>query len=346
MVKGKKTLIPLLLPLLLPLLVFPSCSNHTVSAHEESLRDFFKKKKVTIAVTDSGLGGLSILAEAVERSRTWRSFQKVDFIFFNALFSNWGGYNSLPATSQKTMIFDSALHCLENKHHPDLILIGCNTLSTLYDLTPFARQHKTLVRGIIEAGVELASVSLKAHPDAKIVLFGTQTTVSQKSHRDGLLEKGFLPQRILYQACPELVTYIENDPQGEETEMLINAYVDEALQKIGEPQPPLLASLNCTHYGFSYDIWAQAFESRGIKLLDILNPNSRMIAFLYPQQSRNRCEKTDISVRIISMVEIEKKKRDSLGDWLRRISPLTADALQNYELREDLFEWKRYTEVR
>lgn len=44
---------------------------------------------------DSGLDGLSIMADALERMSETRIFQKVHFVFFNALFSSEGGYNSL-----------------------------------------------------------------------------------------------------------------------------------------------------------------------------------------------------------------------------------------------------------
>ncbi len=328
---------------LILLLIFLACFSCVESpslAQEEILHNFFQKEEVTIAVTDSGLGGLSILAEAVERSRVWRGFRKTEFIFYNALFSNQGGYNSLPIHQEKVMVFDSALHSLEDRFQPDLILIGCNTLSAIFDDTAFAEQHRTSVRGIIDAGVELASSSLKENPEAKIILFGTQTTVSQRSHLDRLLKKGFLPERIVYQACPDLVNYIETDYKSDETEMLIYAYVDEALQKIGSNHPPLIVSLNCTHYGYSYELWRGAFKSHGIEPLAILNPNSKMIDFLFPPGTQDRFKKTDISVRVISMVEIDKNKKDSLGYWLQQTSPQTADALKNYELKEDLFEWK------
>jgi glutamate racemase len=330
-----------ILPLLFSIvLICPSCPDNPAFAQQENLDNFFRKKDVTIAVTDSGLGGLSILAEAVDRSRTWKVFNRIDFIFFNSLFSNQGGYNSLASHEEKVSVFDSALRSLENHLHPDIILIGCNTLSSLYEETTFAEGQRIPVKGIIEAGVEMASFSLKAHPEAKIILFGTQTTVSEKSHQERLMKKGFLPERIVYQACPDLVNYIESGYQSAETEMLIYAYVEEALKKLGSLRSPLLVSLNCTHYGYSYDLWAKSFKSHGIEPAAILNPNSRMIDFLFPSEFRNRFDETKISIRVISMVEIEKKKRDSLGHWLRRISPQTAEALENYELNEELFEWK------
>lgn len=335
-----------LLPLSLLILVSTSCVENPTFAREDSLQNFFRKNEVTIVVTDSGLGGLSILADAVERLKNWKSFQKIDFVFFNALFSNEGGYNALKTHQEKVSIFDCALKSLENEYNPDLILIGCNTLSGIYDDTPFSKLTKTPVQGIIDAGVNLASNSLKAYPESKIILFATQTTVSHNTHKSELLKKGYLPERIVYQACPELVRYIEADYKGDETVMLIFAYVDEALQKINDRTAPLLVSLNCTHYGYSLETWKKAFRSLGGEPIAFLNPNLKMNDFLFRPQYQNRFKTTDTSVRIVSMVEIEKKKVQSLGSFLHPLSPQTAKALQKYEWKENLFEWKSFVKNR
>lgn len=324
------------------LLLSITCTGNPTFAGEDRLSDFFSKDQVTIAVMDSGLGGLSILADAVERSKEWKSFRKINFIYFNALFSNTGGYNTLGSYEEKVAIFDSALKNLEDTFHPDLILIGCNTLSAIYEDTDHSMRAKTPVRGIIGEGVDMASEALRAHPASQIILFATQTTVAQNTHKDQLLNRGFLPERIVYQACPELVRYIEEDYKGEETEMLIFAYVDEALQKIKDRKAKLLVSFNCTHYGYSLELWKNTFQSLGVKPEAFLNPNSRMNDFLYRPQNKDRFSKTDTSVRVVSMVELGKKKVDSLGSFLNPYSPQTVEALRTYRWDENLFEWKSF----
>jgi hypothetical protein len=42
------------------------------------------------------------------------------------------------------------------------------------------------------------------------------------------------------------------------------------------------------------------------------------------------------------MVQISQERIDSIGKLLKGISPQTAEALFNYELRENLFEWRKY----
>jgi len=330
----------------LSLLVFVSCAENPTYGREGSIQEFFRERDVTIAVIDSGLGGLSILADAVERSKNWKSFRKVDFVYFNALFANEGGYNTLRTHQEKVAVFESALESLAYNFKPDLILIGCNTLSSFYNDTHFSKETKIPVRGIIDSSVETAYESLRAHPQSKIILFATQTTVAQNTHKRLLLDKGFLPERIVYQACPELARYIEEDYRGDETGMLILAYVDEAVKNIGDHHAPLLVSLNCTHFGYSLDLWKNAFHSLGVEPIAFLNPNTRMNDFLFRPQYRDRFQKTDTSIRIVSMVEIGKKKLDTLGPLIRDSSPETAEAFKSYEWVEGLFEWKNHIKNR
>lgn len=298
---------------------------------------FFLKSRVTVAVTDSGLGGLSVMAEAVRRMKESGIFEKADFIFFNALFSAGSGYNSLKTRTEKIRIFSSALESLESRYHPDIILIGCNTLSVLYEDTPFSRKTKVPVVGIVAAGVELIRRGLREHPEASVVILGTPTTISEGAYTRKLKSLGFASERIHSQSCPELESFIERDYQGDETGMLIAGYVSEALQNMEPPLPPLFVSLNCTHYGYAFPLWEKAFEEAGVKPLDILNPNSRMTDVLFDKKNMGRHKKTEVRAKVVSMVEISRSKIESLGGWLQEVSPEVADALRHYEHVPGLF---------
>lgn len=322
------------------LLLLYACSRWISIAGKDKPADIFKKDDITVVVTDSGLGGLSILADSVERLRVSKAFRSVKFIFVNALFSKDSGYNSLKNRDEKILIFNNALQSMEKKFHPDLIMIGCNTLSVLYKDTPFSHRTKTAVLDIVDSGVELAAQKLKAFPQSKLILFGTQTTIEEKTHKKLLVERGFLPDRIYTQACPDLVSYIERGFDSEETEMLIFAYVDDVLQRIHARSSPLVVSLNCTHYGYSLDLWKRAFKSLGVKTTGFINPNKKMSGYFDRPELKNRNKTTSISVRVVSMVKIDADVRASIGRWLKDRSPLTASALQHYELFPHLFQWK------
>ncbi len=297
------------------------------------------KDEFTIVVTDSGLGGLSIMAEAAARLKESGVYKRVRLVFFNALFANDSGYNSLPARAEKIRIFGNALRAIESRFSPDLVLVACNTLSVLLPDTPAARMAKAPVLGIVEPGAALLAEAWRKTPAAPILLFGTETTIAEGAHRARLIELGVPREKIIVQACPELASYIESAPAGEDTGLLISSYIDEALARLPAPTPPLLAGLICTHYGYSKDLWNAAFVEKKVPLIGILDPNTRLADAVIPEGSKKRFERTDIDARVVSMVEIAENKRAAIGGWLALRSPEVAAALRSYALQPDLFEW-------
>lgn len=318
------------------------CSDKRSSRQENYLMDFFRKENVKIAVVDSGLGGLSILAEAAGRMEINRIFRSVEFVFYNALFSSSGGYNALNSKKEKIDIFNSALQSLYKKYSPDMILIGCNTLSVLLRDTDFYRRASLPVIGILETGVDIIAKKMKAYPVSEVIILGTQTTISEDSHRKKIMERGVSGDRIHTQACPELVTFIEKDRTGDDTEMLILAYLDEAVQKIDRVPDPLLVSLNCTHYGYSLELWKRALKELNIQNAVILDPNISLVDDFLENAPTERFSRAEISVSVVSMIKIEEEQIKSIGGWLKERSNQVAEALKNYEFKPDLFEWEKF----
>ncbi|OQX55242.1 MAG: hypothetical protein B5M54_03105 [Candidatus Aminicenantes bacterium 4484_214] len=297
---------------------------------------------IRIAITDSGLGGLSIAAHLVKRMKMAKAYREGEIIFYNALFSSQGGYNTLSRREDKIKIFHSALTSLERRYNPDLIIIGCNTLSVLFPETPFARQSKIPVWTIVKPGLEMLTTALRQHPEALVIIYGTPTTIKEGTYQEKLIRQGFLPERIVAQACPELEVYIERWFDQEETQWLIQGYIDESWQQIPNPQAPIIASLNCTHYAYVLPFWEKALSNSTHKLVALLNPNLKLIDPLFPEQLNHRFSKCSIKVKVVSMVPIPPETIDSIGRALNPISPATATALQQYELIPDLFEWQKY----
>lgn len=295
---------------------------------------------ITIVVTDSGLGGLSVVADAARKLAAAGTYRHVELVFYNALFTDQGGYNSLKDRDQKVRIFSRALQEFQARSHPDVILIACNTLSVLYPDTEFRAGTRTPVRGIVEGGVELIAENLPAQAPGKVILFATETTVEEGTHQAALLTRGLAAQNIVTQACPELASYIELGFDSLETEFLIDAYVAEALAVAGEIDGPLYVSFNCTHYGYALEAWRTAFAARNIPVAGFLNPNETMIDFLLTETIQPRDESTSVTVRVVSMVEIPEQARRSIGRRLHEISPETEAALQSYEWVPDLFPWR------
>ena len=99
-------------------------------------------------------------------------------------------------------------------------------------------------------------------------------------------------------------------------------------------------SFNCTHYGYSQELWHKAFRNHGIEPLAFLNPNGRMSDFLFPPEHQTRYDKTQVSIQVVSMVKLDVGQIESIGSYLDKISPQTAQALRNYEWIPELFEWE------
>ena len=325
--------------LFLALSLFGLAAAAQENAAPEWLPALLEKDKVTIVVTDSGLGGLSVLADAAEKFRQHPVFEEVNLVFVNALFREHGGYNSLQTRDEKLAVFSSALQSMQDRYDPDLILVACNTLSVLVPDTGFARTSSTPVAGIVEVGVEQIAAHLQGDPLTRNIIFATQTTVDEGMHNQQLLALGIGQEQVLAQSCPQLSMYIEQGFDGMDTEMLIDAYVDEALSQAGEISGPLTVSFNCTHFGYSLPLWKLAFESRGVQVEAWLDPNTRMVDFLLPEALWQRFPQSDVSVKVVSMVEIPPASTDSIGRYLQTISPLTETALRNAELQPGLFEW-------
>ena len=79
---------------------------------------------------------------------------------------------STPGHTQKIAVFSRALSALEERHRPDLILVGCNTLSVLTAETPFVKKTKVPVLDIVEPGVDLIARGLAQDGRSAALIFG------------------------------------------------------------------------------------------------------------------------------------------------------------------------------
>jgi hypothetical protein len=285
-----------------------------LTAREAMIQDVLKNREdVTILITDSGLGGLSVVADVAARLPESGVFRNARVVFYNALF-HASGYNSLDSDEEKALVFDMVLEAMQERYQPDLILIACNTLSVIYDQTDFARNEPAPVIGIVETGVDVIAEQLKQAPDATALIFGTETTIESAAYQNALLAAGF----------PETIG-------------MIRKYVGEALARTGGAGGPVVGSFNCTHYGYARQQWASAFAAAGYPDALLVDPNPRMADFLFSQQYLGRYPRTEVTVEVVSKLEITERERNAIGPLLRAVSPATADALANYRLDPGLF---------
>lgn len=291
------------------------------------------KKHIKIAVTDSGLGGLSVMEDIAARISGSGYYASAELVFVNALFDASSGYNAILSREEKVRVFGQVLAAIESKVAPDAIVVACNTLSVLIDDTGFRESSDTPVYGIINPGVDLIYNTLMADSSSVVLIFGTETTIEEGTHKRLLLERGIAADRIITQACPQLQSFIEAGPEGEDTGMLIAFYVSEALSSVEIDSAKVYISLNCSHYGYSTKLWEKALMESAFLPGGVLNPNNMMADKLIRKAMRTK--ETDISYSVITKVPLDKNLL--LFDLVALRSAALAEALMNYSLEPDLF---------
>lgn len=292
---------------------------------------------VTIVVTDSGLGGLSVVADLASRLPASGVVRSARVVFVNALLDDAIGYNDLRDETDKVRVFDAALAAMESRYRPDLILVACNTLSVFYGKTEHARRGTTETVSIVPMGAELIGRALRDTPGATAMIFATKGTVDSGAHRRLLVEAGVPEARIVGQACPKLTGAIERGAHSVETRERVRGFVGEALAKLPGGAGPLVVSLNCTHFGYARPLWEEAFEALGRPVATVLDPNPLMTDLVLREGGARRYPSTEVTVEVVSKTPITPEVRDALGALLRATSPATADALARWVHEPDLF---------
>ncbi len=322
--------------LILVLFSYPVISSAQYVDGNLAIDKILKKKSIRILVTDSGIGGLSVMSDIAAKLENSGSFKSVELVFANALFDAESGYNSLHSRDEKINMFNRVLSGMNKKYKPDLIFVACNTLSVIVEDTPFVK-HKgnPPVIGIVESGVKLIGETLESNPNSAVIILGTETTIEEGTHKASLVNKEFKEDRIITKACPQLQSYIEQNPIGEETEMLIAFYVSEALADLDPQYQSVYLSLNCSHFGYSSSLWLNALRDSGFDTGNILNPNNIMGDILINSSNSNRFSDPEISLKIVSKVRLANV--ESMISIFEKESAGMVEALRNYQLVPDLF---------
>lgn len=313
-----------------------SCARTAMSRETRIEEVLAKKQDVTIMITDSGLGGLSVAADIAARLPDSGIFRRARIVFYNALFDDLG-YNGLASEAEKDRIFDIILRAMEERYRPDILLIACNTLSVVYDRTAFSRRTRLPVVGIVDTGVDLIARQFEKTPGATAILFGTKTTIENEAHKKALVARGFPAERIIGQACHKLAGAIERGPASPETVDYVRRFVGEALAKTGPAAGPLFASFNCTHYGYARQQFAEAFAIAGHPGIEILDPNPLMGDVLFRPAYLHRHPRTEVAVEVVSKLEITEQEQRAIGPLLETVSSTVAAAFRNYTLDPKLF---------
>jgi glutamate racemase len=288
---------------------------------------------VHILITDSGVGGLSVVAYAERFVRIHGFREPVRLTFANAAPGNDYGYNSMKTRDEKLQTFDRFLRNVTERFAPDSIYVACNTLSVLLPDTSYVRDAAIPVKGIVETGVGLVLNELDADPQSVAIIFGTQTTIDAGTYPRLLGERGVEPSRIVSQACPGLADTISEDREGSRTASEIRHWVGAALAKMPRPGAPVVACLACTHYGYRRAQFSAAFEEAGVAA-KVVNPNESAVHDLFGTASG---EHHDAEVEFVTRYAIPEATVEALTFFLNDISPRTVEAMRNFVHLPDLF---------
>jgi glutamate racemase len=301
----------------------------------------FERDSVTILITDSGLGGLSVCADLEAQLSMLRSFKKVKLVFVNALPDVARTYNSMTRRQDQVSVFDTALEGFVRWYHPDAILIACNTLSAVYPETQFARHAKIPVVSIIDVGAKMIAERVKASPNSPILVLGTGTTISSGMYEQELGKLGVPISGIVTQPCPLLETEIQADPKSDIVGNLVEAYIGEALEKFRTPPVDILVvGLCCSHYGYSVDAFNRSLRQHPALKYELVNPNKAMVAMFVNSAVKKRVPATSMSVEVASKVKFTSQEVSSIAGSVGSISKKTAQALRHYTLNQNLFQIK------
>jgi glutamate racemase len=218
-----------------------------------------------IGVFDSGVGGITVLAELRTR------FPDAEYIYFGDTANL--PYGTKSAAQIERLSRDGARHL--KTMNIDALVVACNTASAHALEAIREEMGDILVLGVVKPGVEAvlqalptAGMDFDAMTAPILVLATTATVRSEAYGRTirNLLQAdvpGRLPLPIIEQACPLLVPMIEegwiDHPILEQT---IREYVGMHLRTYD----PGVALLGCTHYP-----WIQAAIERALPGWKVIN---------------------------------------------------------------------------
>ena len=289
----------------------------------------------TIVVTDSGLGGLTVLAQLENKLSSTGSFKEPKLVYFNAVYEHEIGYNQLKSQEEKLHVFNSALEAMRTKFNPDTILIACNTLSVIYNETKFAKNNPPKVSGIVNQGVNQSYNRLFLDDESAVIIMGTPTTINSHAHKNMLVKKGIAEHRIIEQPCYYLESEIQINSECEKVHSIISDFIDEAAKNISSHIKKLFILLACTHYEYALPAFNKVLNKK-FETFEILNPNEAMAQNIIVNQSKKKFV-TNSEVEVHSRVDITEDELKTLGTYIKSKSTKTYDAIKNYTWDRNLF---------
>ena len=283
------------------------------------------REEQTIVFTDSGLGGLSIMADFYNTiCNIPVELQQLNLVFFNALQAHNNGYNRMTSMQEKISTFQGALESIKKLYQPQKIAIACNTLSAIYPNTNFSKTNQNIFE-IISSGKEIIQKHQKTNPETPLFIIATPTTIVSGVYNTK-------NKRTFSISGENLASLIELNSMMPELHKKIAEILTKIKQHLSENEA-FSIFLGCTHYAYSTEIFKAIANELGLKLYSILDPADHfIIKLLHTLPKKNHDEfDTKINLQIGSQAEILVEEIKTISTLIKAKSPEIASLLKNYK---------------
>jgi glutamate racemase len=217
------------------------------------------KQLPTIGVFDSGFGGLTVLKALLE------FIPGANYLYFGDTARLPYGSKSVETVARYAV---EAAHFLES-HGAEILVIACNTATALALDRIIAAAHVPVV-GVVEPGAEAAAT---VSANKKVVVVGTEATVSSHAYRKALEARGLEARE---KACPLLVPLVEEGwVDHAVTEQVARIYLDEAFSDGFHGADTLV--LGCTHYPLLKPLLRRVAPAH-VRIVDSAESTARVVA--------------------------------------------------------------------
>jgi glutamate racemase len=272
-------------------------------------------RRPTIGVFDSGFGGLTVLKALLEL------IPGADYAYFGDTARLPYGSKSVETVARYAV---EAAHYLES-HGAQMLVIACNTATALALDRITAAAHVPIV-GVVEPGAEAAA---SATGNRKIVVIGTEATVSSHAYRKALEARGLQARE---KACPLLVPLVEEGwVEHAVTEQVVRIYLAQAFaDAFGEAD---VLVLGCTHYPLLKPLLGRVAPGH-VNIVDSAQSTAHAVAShlqqLLPSPSVNAVERRAVPrLKFFATDSVEKFRR--LG---RRFLGHAIEDVERVDLKE------------
>jgi len=290
---------------------------YTVSVYTSNtdLNPKMTSRRPTIGVFDSGFGGLTVLKALLEL------IPGADYAYFGDTARLPYGSKSVETVARYAV---EAAHYLE-QHGAQMLVIACNTATALALDRITAAAHVPVV-GVVDPGAEAAAAATK---NRKIVVIGTEATVSSHAYRKALEGRALQARE---KACPLLVPLVEEGwIEHPVTEQVAQIYLAEAFADGFRDADTLV--LGCTHYPLLKPL-LQRVTPPHVSIVDSAESTARAVASQFAKlvpPSANDVEERRVAPRLKFFATDSTEKFQRLGE--RFLGHRIAD-VQHVDLKE------------